>query len=193
MKKIIVALSAVTLCIAAEAASVSWKTGTIYKASDKDGTTGSGTSYKIGKNATMMIWTVSADTYAVDSLLSTEKLYEKYSKLGSTAKYNEATTAGSTFSKADSTYANGSEEAPQTEYTIALLIDTKTAESYDGVDAFVKSYVATKSWQDTVGVTFGSMELQQTNWTAVGAVPEPTSGLLLLLGVAGLALKRRRA
>ena len=30
------------------------------------------------------------------------------------------------------------------------------------------------------------------NWTAA-AIPEPTSGLLLLLGVAGLALKRRRA
>ena len=32
-------------------------------------------------------------------------------------------------------------------------------------------------------------------WIAAnfGAIPEPTSGLLLLLGVAGLALKRRRA
>ena len=34
-----------------------------------------------------------------------------------------------------------------------------------------------------------------SNWTngTVGAAPEPTSGLLLLIGVAGLALRRRRA
>ena len=33
------------------------------------------------------------------------------------------------------------------------------------------------------------------NWTngSIGAVPEPTSGLLLLLGMAGLALRRKRA
>lgn len=31
------------------------------------------------------------------------------------------------------------------------------------------------------------------NWKSYGSVPEPTSGLLMLLGVAGLALRRRRA
>ena len=31
------------------------------------------------------------------------------------------------------------------------------------------------------------------NWSSYGAVPEPTSGLLVLLGMAGLALKRKRA
>ena len=32
-----------------------------------------------------------------------------------------------------------------------------------------------------------------SNWKSYGAVPEPTSGLLMLLGIAGLALKRKRA
>ena len=45
----------------------------------------------------------------------------------------------------------------------------------------------------TAAVSFGSMANQtgaSGNWEAV---PEPTSGLLMLFGMAGLALRRRRA
>lgn len=35
--------------------------------------------------------------------------------------------------------------------------------------------------------------VQAGDWTAATPVPEPTSGMLMLLGIAGLALRRRRA
>ena len=38
-----------------------------------------------------------------------------------------------------------------------------------------------------------AMMSTQFSSATIGAIPEPTSGLLLLLGVAGLALRRRRA
>ena len=45
----------------------------------------------------------------------------------------------------------------------------------------------------TTTFTFGNMATATQNASNWAAVPEPTSGLLLLLGMAGLALKRKRA
>jgi hypothetical protein len=45
----------------------------------------------------------------------------------------------------------------------------------------------------TAAITFGNMQSATQNASNWAAVPEPTSGLLMLLGVAGLALKRKRA
>ena len=42
-------------------------------------------------------------------------------------------------------------------------------------------------------INFGNQATYTGNASNWGAVPEPTSGILLLLGVAGLALKRKRA
>ena len=44
-----------------------------------------------------------------------------------------------------------------------------------------------------VNIAFGNMQSATQNASNWAAVPEPTSGLLLLLGMAGLALKRKRA
>lgn len=45
----------------------------------------------------------------------------------------------------------------------------------------------------TATITFGNMASATQNASNWAAVPEPTSGLLMLLGMAGLALKRKRA
>ena len=45
----------------------------------------------------------------------------------------------------------------------------------------------------TQNIPFGNMQSATQNASNWQVVPEPTSGLMLLLGVAGLALKRKRA
>jgi len=41
--------------------------------------------------------------------------------------------------------------------------------------------------------TIASQTAAASAWSSAGSVPEPTSGLLMLVGLAGLALRRRRA
>ena len=60
-----------------------------------------------------------------------------------------------------------------------------------GTTGTVGEEIITQTFGSTGNKTFGwGQQNTNTGWTAV---PEPTSGLLMLLGMAGLALRRRRA
>jgi len=56
-----------------------------------------------------------------------------------------------------------------------------------------KTIAATTANTSFVAGNVSSTLSNADNWKSYGAVPEPTSGLLMLLGMAGLALRRRRA
>lgn len=80
-----------------------------------------------------------------------------------------------------------------THYDAATVADAKN---------YIVSAVASKTVAASgadIALAFGSMTgttsantFLNSSWQAV-AVPEPTSGLLMLVGLAGLALRRRRA
>ena len=86
--------------------------------------------------------------------------------------------------------------------TVSLYMVIYDAATAADASYYIVSDVSSKTVAASgadITVAFGSMSSTATankflssSWTAT-AVPEPTSGLLMLLGMAGLALRRRRA
>ena len=194
MKKLMIAVAVAVLAVVANAATVNWSSGTIFTASNAEGTTGSGTSYRANTGTrlvTAYLYTLTADDYAAALTKSTTELYNTYKS--ATATKTQTSTAMGLANISQTGLPDGSTESPQTIYGLVLYVDTVSAKAYDKVDAFVKSYVGTATWQNTTGASLSNLAASQANWTAVGNIPEPTSGLLMLIGMAGLALRRKRA
>ena len=179
MKKLIVVAAAVMLGIMAQAASVAWSVDNTYKMGTTDAAEG-----------WVMVFFDNADVArsAFVSSLSTDG-YKTY----------VATSGGVAFDLTDADgYADGFSLRddygnPETVTGYFVLFNS------DEIETATYAYVS-ETMDATTGATagqpanmvWGDITATQTadNWTAV---PEPTSGLLLLVGGALLALKRRRA
>ena len=178
MKKIMIAVAVVMSAVMAQAAAVSWKSSKLY---DNEG------AQLKGKDA------VTAYVYLMDAAA--------YSELTDVwGAYGEDVLAGA---------ANASSKGSTTAYTPTITIKAPTDATanttyYAAVITTYGSgddmyYIAEKVSGTTgddgnASVSFASSistaEGSKGAWTAV---PEPTSGLLMLVGLAGLALRRRRA
>ena len=106
-------------------------------------------------------------------------------KTGTSASFTSALTMTSTADVGDTVYG-------AVIYTTTATFDAKS------VDFYIAN-IGTGTVGSDAGISIGNLNtyyLGNTSGTATGGwqtVPEPTSGLLMLLGMAGLALKRKRA
>ena len=186
MKKLIIAVAAVAVGIVANAASFNWQatSGYLWDGADTPAKITSGSAYLLFTSALTQSDLVTA--FAADA----------------------ATAASTVSSKSVSTGTIGSNaRIAVTEFTADVTSDqTAYFVVFNGDNMYISGtadagYMAVGASD----ISFGSMTSSSktfkdaadgyagASWYGAAAVPEPTSGLLMLLGMAGLALRRRRA
>ena len=193
MKKIIFVLAAAVLAVGVQGAAISWKTGTAIKAPNADGSFG--TSNAGTGTLSLYVWLVDQATYdaaTTDSILAgysgqlgtaTGSVTGKSGPAGATAR-----TDGLAFSTTENTpyYALVLTQYTSGETEMFIANKATVAINTAGTDASVGNLA--KNWGGGTGPAIAG-------WVKAGGsgdIPEPTSGLLLLVGGAMLALRRRQ-
>lgn len=187
MKKLMIALAVVAMGVAANAASFTWKatSGYLWDGAETPAKVTSGTAYLLFTSALTQSDLVTA--FAADAATAASTVSSKAVSTGAVG--DNARIAQSASFSADVT-------SDQTAYFVVFNGDnmyvsvTADATYYAVGDydiAFGSITSSSKTFNDVADGYAGA------GWYGAAAVPEPTSGLLMLLGMAGLALRRRRA
>ena len=188
MKKLIVVLGAVAIAAVAQAASFSWKTQTgqyVYQA---------GTSTKAGS---VTAYLFNADVVSRDALVAAfvdaGKGLTDFTSLSS-----KATSSAGAITNTSFTADPIGTETSLTAY-FAIISGDNIFVSAEVTGMYQATSTTPLNFSPTTASKTAAVEWT-TGTTSVGtaggwytAAPEPTSGMLLLLGMAGLALKRKRA
>ena len=179
MKKIMIALAAVAVAAFANAANVNWK---IQVNGGEIGNEMYAVLASSLTGADMAKLTIADVTDNALSWYGSGNLYDSATIIN---KSGRGTTEYTQISDSALTAANASI------YLFSVSADGKSYAllNSDPYDVTANVYADGSSSPGTFSVNTSSAALTYTTF----AVPEPTSGLLLLLGVAGLALKRKRA
>ena len=191
MKKLIIAAAVACVAVLTQAASVSWSVSGLKGSDGKDLT--SGAAYVFCTKGTSAT-TVAAVTSAIEGLNAADlQTYLTGNSLS--ALKGTVTTAGYIGVSGVDLATSGVPEKTSAPTLFAVIVDDDSfGDSVKYVVTGVSNSVKTPGATTTNIANFNipnTATLTPGNWTA--AAPEPTSGLLLLLGVAGLALKRKRA
>ena len=188
MNKLIITLVATALGVAANAASYTWSTsGRLY-----DGSGNSGAEYYVsGKTAYLIFASVVSQDDLVRSFLS-----DSATAQSTVATKSIASAAVDTEGKISSTATYDTTAQHDAYFVIfngdKMYVSGTAVASYDVLNPTEVKDIAFGAQTSVSKATFDD---STTTYSGAGwyAVPEPTSGLLLLIGVAGLSLKRKRA
>ena len=185
MKKLMIAAAIVCAAAFAQAGTVKWASGALKTAASATGGWSDTAVNTAGALVNMSIFMVSADDWTNDGVasMSQSELYDYVSD--KSAAYTAVNKNASGSIIAATTAQTTALDASTWYYSIATAEYTD-ANFGDMYMASAVSFQTASNGDKNNTLIFSSV----ANWQAV---PEPTSGLLLLLGVAGLALKRKRA
>ena len=196
MKKLMIVAAAAVMAVSAQASKFSWGFMDELYVENENVPTGDLTGYTA--------YLVDAATWGAADKTSA-------SSIGAALAQNIAMAAYSDWNDGSEGYvpASGSDPAySYYSYNFAETLNNQAAATgdnlqyvivFDNGEKFGAIDVIGDIWDDG-STAYGQkafsaegLSLDTATFTSYGAVPEPTSGLLLLLGVAGLALRRRRA
>ncbi len=188
MKKILIALGVVALATVVQASSFNWKTQTgqyVYQA---------GTTSKAGS---VTAYLFNADVLSRDALVAAfvddGKALSEFTSLSSKA----TSSAGAITTTSFTADPAGSETSLNAYFAIIsgdnIFVSAEVSGMYQATSTTTLQFApTTASKAAAIEWTTGTTSVATAGgWYT--AAPEPTSGLLMLLGMAGLALKRKRA
>lgn len=190
MKKLMMVIATVAFAAVAQAASINWAISNVYTpgSADTKAAKGDFTAMLFVTANTTDVSLTTTTLADVQSILASGDL-SGLSSLAAVTKQNSGVGLWSGATGLTG-FSSGSLDA------FAVIFDSTdiaTAENYLIVNNGTTQNATFSSATGMKNLAFGDQTAlsQGAGWTAT-AVPEPTSGLLLLLGMAGLALRRKQ-